>query len=76
MKKYWSRHNICTEYIQSANSTCDELIKKACHQNINRIVFTYLPNGWIKLQLIYIIFDDIYDYKPSHGCSHICHVLA
>jgi hypothetical protein len=67
---------MCTEYIQSANNTCDESIKNACYQKINRIVFTYLPNGWIKLKLIYRIFDDIYECKPSHGCSHICHVLA
>jgi hypothetical protein len=32
MKKYLSTHNKCTKYIQSANSTCDELIKNACDQ--------------------------------------------
>jgi hypothetical protein len=76
--------------MQNANITCDEPIKKACHQKEKDLTYlpTYLPtypclptyfnlpNGWIKLKLIYNIFDGIYDYKPSRGCSHICHVLV
>jgi hypothetical protein len=83
VKKYFFTHNVCTKYFQSANITCDEPMKRACNRIINRILLTYkhtyqflptyLPNGWIKLKLIYNIFDGIYDYKPNHGCSHICH---
>jgi hypothetical protein len=41
------------KYIQSANITCDEPIKKAYHQEINRILLiylpipTYLPTKWL-----------------------------
>ncbi len=59
--------------IFGANITYDEPIKKACHQKINRILLTYLlrptylpthaylPNCYIKLILIYNIFDGIYN---------------
>ncbi len=43
VKKYQSTHNICTKYRQNANITCDEPIKKACHQKINRVLPTCLP---------------------------------
>jgi hypothetical protein len=23
----------------------------------------------------HVVMNGIYDYKPNHGCSHICHVL-
>jgi hypothetical protein len=32
MKKYFSTHNACTKYTQSANTTCDELIKNTGDQ--------------------------------------------
>ncbi len=53
MKKYWLTHNICTKYIQSAIITCDEPIKKNCHQKKKRILLThllrptYLPDKWL-----------------------------
>jgi hypothetical protein len=54
------------KYIQSANNTSDEPIKKACQQKINRILLTYLStNGWIKMKLIYIyIIFDMGERKP------------
>jgi hypothetical protein len=35
-------HNTCTKDTQSASITCDKIIKKACHQKINKILLTYL----------------------------------
>ncbi len=40
MKKYYSTHYTCTKYIQSANRSCDELIKSAYHQ---KKLGSYLP---------------------------------
>ncbi len=67
--------------MQNADITFDEWIKKGCHQKINKIYLaTYLGLPTYQMARlnwnIYIIFDGIYDYKPNHGCNHICHVLA
>jgi hypothetical protein len=59
MKKYYSTHNTCTKYTQNVNITCDEPIKNACHQKINRILLTYL-SAYSYLPM------PIYAYLPTY----------
>ncbi len=63
MKKYLFTHNASVKYVQSANFACDEPIKNACHQKINRIVLTYLFRPTKLCLLTYLPRQPI--FRPS-----------